>query len=214
MIFLSLLRNKIVLIFFVIVFVLLVFFALSSSFFKQPGSKDPVKSPEPSSGQKTVFNIPVIDNSVRSRIGETKEESIASQPDLISKREVSNSETEYSFKSPRTSRVSPQISRNNEIVTENGVVVFERIVTTDQTNLLDFKKILGEPEITYQGSKYYGKFETLYLYPDKGVALLGNPFSGEIDEVQIFLPTTKEEYLVKWGQDLDTDSSTMEDLGN
>lgn len=101
---------------------------------------------------------------------------------------------------------SPLINRDNIITTDSNQVVFKREVTVDENSkhpkVVDYKQQLGEPQETIQGSTHYGKFETFYIYADKGITLVANPFTEEIDEVHTYVPMTVAEYKQRWGNDI------------
>lgn len=131
-------------------------------------------------------------------IGKTTDEEIAKLSGLKSKQTLPDGSTEYTFKAYSQ-------ARDNLIITKDGKVIFERLVTVP-TNLIhpkitDYTLKYGSPEATLVGSKYYGQFENFYLYPAKGVVVIGTAFTDEVDEIQVFEPTTKDDYLNKWGQD-------------
>lgn len=144
--------------------------------------------PEKLSIQKTV-------------IGQTTEQGILNQSNLVSQ-EAKNAEvTEYTFTS-----TTPQ--RPNIIITQKGVAIFERNVLVINpegkgfTTIEDIKTQLGEPQEKHAGSKFYGPFFTTYLYPNKGVAFIANENTDTIYEIQTFTPIPLKEYKKLYGEDL------------
>ncbi|OGE43909.1 hypothetical protein A3B45_02670 [Candidatus Daviesbacteria bacterium RIFCSPLOWO2_01_FULL_39_12] len=134
----------------------------------------------------------------KTKIGQTTDNNLSSQPDLL-KKTAADGQTVYTFK-PTSNLVG------NQVITEGGKAVFEKgTILEQQSKLLlysDYVSKYGKPETAFAGSKTYGKFEKTYTYASLGFALKVNPFTQEVDEVQKFAPTTTEEYLKKWGDDI------------
>lgn len=92
----------------------------------------------------------------------------------------------------------------NEVQTQNGVVTYERTSTFTSDpggfpSLQGFMRTLGSPEQTIQGNIVYGEGINAYLFPNKGVVLIGNPATDETYEIQRFTPMSVIEYLRQYG---------------
>lgn len=141
----------------------------------------------------------------KAEIGKTTTEDLDKQlnkDELKEKQILSNKETIYKLNS-----ILPQ--RPNEIKTENGVAVFERIIIpADNPNAPGHVKIsqmlamFGQPDTIIQGSQFYGKFSSTYIYGKKGLAFIGNSNTNDVYEVHLFVPMTVEEYIKKHGGDI------------
>lgn len=96
--------------------------------------------------------------------------------------------------------------KNNEIVTKNGKVVFARMSIAVNDNsygkIADYLKKFGNPDKIFMGSKYYGAVNT-YVYAKEGFAIIGNPNTGTVYELQKFVATNIENYLKLYGNDID-----------
>ena len=132
-------------------------------------------------------------------IGESTDEEISQLGNLKEKKQISQG-VEYHF-------ASPLVDRDNLAVTENGVLVFKQFITLkdvdnwEAPSLISYKDKYGAVEYEKRGSVYYGNFETLYLWASKGVGVIANDFTDEVKEIHVFIPTTVENYLEKWGND-------------
>lgn len=121
-------------------------------------------------------------------------------------RTLPNNTTEYIL--PSSFSKLPQ-----QIIVKNGVVVYEEIVTPkDPTKegfvrLSDFTRAFGTPDSDVRGSKRYGWWMHTYIYPGKGIAVLADPETDIIYEIRIFVPTTLEEYIKQYGNDLDPNAT-------
>lgn len=148
--------------------------------------------------QQTQFPGDSISPQFKTKIGQTTDANLSSQPDLLKKTEA-DSQTVYTFK-PAPNFVG------NQVITEGGKAVFEKgTILEGQQKLPLFSNYVakyGKPETAFTGSKTFGKFEKTYVYASLGFALKVNPFTQEVNEVQKFAPTTAEEYLKKWGDDI------------
>lgn len=155
-----------------------------------------------------VFPGDEISPAFKSKIGETSDNEISSDPDLL-KKEIVGNKTVYTFKS------RPDIIRNI-VITEGGKAAFEKGTIVKSPSALpfysDYVNQYGQPEAEFSGSKSHGKFEKTYIYASLGFTLKVNPFTNEVDEVQKFTPTGVDEYLKKWGDDISEDVSTKEEF--
>lgn len=144
---------------------------------------------------------------LRTQIGKTTSQDIEKLPNIKDKKDLGNGQTEYNLNSP----VQP---RDDKIVTNNDVAVFERVVTRKENSKLpkisEYTSKYGTPEKEITGHKYYGDFEKTYIYASKGIAIIGNPFTDELDEVQTFKSMTVDEYLKLWGSEIQENKGNTE----
>ena len=130
---------------------------------------------------------------------------------VVRKETLSGGDIKYFIK-------SENVGIPGEIVVHNGEVIYERVLTSPQKqnpNYSTTSELLqkyGQPTITYNGHKIYGFPALIYLYPDKGIAFIANKFTGEVYELQIFQPTTAEQYLKLYGQDITFEGPAKEDF--
>lgn len=99
--------------------------------------------------------------------------------------------------------------RTDQIITRNEQIVFQRTYIpedpSDPSHLLISAMIEkhGQPEKVIQGSKLWGPFMNNYIYNTKGLAFIGNPNTDEVYELQNFTPLSLDEYIQKYGDDID-----------
>ena len=194
-------RSKLLLIITVILALLVLV-----SLFLLSGRK-PSPQPEESSGQTQLLfdessseipdpKLAIFDELV---VGKSTDEDVSRVTGLKGKKETEKG-IEYSFP-------SPLVDRDNIAVTKNGVLVFKRFITMkdvdhwESPSIIEYKEKYGDPEFEKKGSVYYGAFETLYLWGSKGMAIVGNDFTDEVKEIQVFEPINTEQYLQFWGDD-------------
>jgi hypothetical protein len=138
----------------------------------------------------------------KTTVGETTDEEVEILPDVEEKEDLSDGRTLYSLE-------SPYITRKNEILTQDGVVVFERILAPEQSSapgharISEYTRLLGDPQESLVGSRFYGPHVTTFIYADRGLALIGNTHTDEVFEIHTFTPTTVEQYRQLYGQDID-----------
>lgn len=168
-------------------------------------SQKPTERPEEVSGPQVFYQNPPSEQTVQQasnysiiKIGDTTEEEIKKLPGLKGE-QVKGNQTEFAFKSGRYN--------DDLVITENGVVVFKKIVTVDPQTwqhppLSSYLKAYGEPEAEFTGSNIYGSHFKTFVYPSKGIAFIGNPTPDELYEIQVFEPTTLEQYRNRWGTDI------------
>lgn len=148
--------------------------------------------------EKPKFPGDVLSPLFKSKIGQTTDQEISSNPDLLNKVALGD-KTVYTFK-PNPNLVG------NQVITESGKAVFEKGTIIEAESKLHlfsaYVNSYGQPEAEYTGSKTYGKFEKTYVWASLGFALKVNPFTQEVHEVQKFAPISIEEYLQKWGEDI------------
>lgn len=90
-------------------------------------------------------------------------------------------------------------TRNNQIKVEAGIVTFVK----EMVSYLDSKKV-SDINTSY-GISTYSLFgpdsaggNKLYVYPDKGIAYLGDPKFDTLEEIWYFVPTSLENFKEKW----------------
>lgn len=90
---------------------------------------------------------------------------------------------------------------NNEAVIENGTAqFFKEIVTLSDKKTVDVitSKYGLAPNILYGSSSINGF--NLYVYPNIGIAYLGNSTTRDLLEIWHFNPTDIDTFISKWGQ--------------
>ncbi len=131
------------------------------------------------------------------KLGKTTDKEIMMIPEVKRKEKIENGFSySLSTKSPL---------RENLIITQEGKATFARLsIAADDISYgkaSDYFKKFGQPNKTFKGSNYYGNANT-YLYTQEGFAIIGNPNTDTIYEIQKFSPTTIENYLKLYGQDI------------
>lgn len=93
-------------------------------------------------------------------------------------------------------------TRNNQIiVTEDTVVLTKEMVLPGGIKKIsDFTKLYGIAIYSFFGPDSAGG-NKLYVYPDKGIAYLGNAKFDSMEEIWYFSPTTMGDFKTKWAQD-------------
>lgn len=132
-------------------------------------------------------------------INQTQEKEIDRFSNLKNKESSSSGQTKYFLSSER-------VLRDDLIITRNTKAIFERKVTDsrdpNQPILEEIIKQYGQPETTKTGSYHYGDQEQTLVFAKFGFAILLNPYTNYIDEVHRFTPTSDQEYLSTWGEDI------------
>jgi len=96
--------------------------------------------------------------------------------------------------------------RNHKVYSKDGLaeLIIEEIIGESKT-ANDVRKIYGiAPEMLYE--KTLSSVFNLYVYPSNGIAYLGHE-DGTILEVWYFVPTTIEDFIIKWGSDYSKEPS-------
>lgn len=86
-------------------------------------------------------------------------------------------------------------TRNHEILFEEQIVSFSKEIVTlqDEKEIEDIKTLHGTTDnVLYGPDSYNGYF--LFVYPEKGIAYLGNPGTGDLLEVWYFIPNSMDEF--------------------
>jgi hypothetical protein len=104
---------------------------------------------------------------------------------------TANSETLYYNSTGKT--------RDSQITIENGIVVLvkEMVSYLDPKKASDVSKPYGVAIYSLFGPDSAGG-NKLYVYPDKGVAYLGDPKFDTLEEIWYFTPTSIENFMQKW----------------
>lgn len=168
----------------------------------------------PESAVKAQKQITNITNSVspflKSTISVTNEKELERISTFKNSSRLQNGETEYYFS-------SPLIDRDDLIVIKQGKVIYERAITVDQNfihpKLEQYLTVLGEPEALFANSKSYGEGFVTYVWSSQGIAIIANPNTFEVFEVQMFKPSSLDEYKRDWGQDILEQDQDGEILG-
>jgi len=126
--------------------------------------------------------------------GATSKESVMSIIGDPLDQNQNNNQTTYTFTSPVEARPHEAVFEGSELL------LFKETVNLNKT-AKDIKDKFGDaPNMLYR-STVAGGF-ALYIYPDRGVAYLGDT-SGKniITEIWYFKPTTFENFKTKWAPD-------------
>ncbi len=97
---------------------------------------------------------------------------------------------------------SPLDARPDQVEFKNRVAIFERAVVLGNLKIPELILKYGQAEKIIKGSKFYGDHMENHLYPSKGLMFIGNPNTNEVFEIQTFTPTTIEDYLNSYGEDI------------
>ena len=145
-------------------------------------------------------------------IGETSASEISKMAGLIDTKNLIGGGKQFEF-------TSTDPLRNNMVETENDKAVFKRVVSVTASdfqtpNTSTYTENYGTPEVEFTGSKRYGPYMKTYVYHTKGFALITNPYTQEVFEIQSFKPTTLEQYKARWGEDLNVQVQAEEEISN
>lgn len=166
---------------------------------KTPSTPPSYISPPATSAPTTPTTKEKVYTYIKSMPGKTTKQQVLTYQNLKESKSLADGSIQYSFR-------SPVALRDDLVITKDDVVVFERVITRLQDSRLPkistYQDKFGNPERTETGSSYYGEHEKTYIYTSYGFALVGNPFTDEIDEMHIFIPTTADKYLKQWGSDI------------
>lgn len=133
-------------------------------------------------------------------IGKTTSEELRVRAGLIAERQLPDGGSEFLFESGIY--LHPEI-----IIAREGVAVYESSPVDPDAfdNPADYPMIdeylaqYGSPALTFEGSAGYGPFMRTYVYPSYGFAFVGNPATGEVFELEYFVPMTSSEYADVYG---------------
>lgn len=147
---------------------------------------------------RTTINLPEPMSKII--IGQTTDQEVQKIANIKSVTQNENNQKVYSLSSTLP-------ARDNQIISQKGIVIFTRTVTLkpdySYPQLKEYQNI-GKPEQEISGSAYYGKFEKTFIYASKGIAIIANPYNGDVEEIQMFAPMTVDQYIQQWGQDMKT----------
>lgn len=182
--------------------------------FNEPSSTIQEQTPSPTQTQifPTASTIQTENISALQKTlpGQTKLGEVEKLPGLLKKETIEGNQTKYSFQSPLE-------LRPEEIITLNGIVVFEQVLTPEDplesgyATMSEYVQKYGEPEEKITGSKFYGWNIVTYVYAKNGFAIIGNVYTDEAYEITVFQPTSLENYLNRWGKDLDPNAKPLEE---
>lgn len=102
---------------------------------------------------------------------------------------------------------SASLNRTHEIIfdTSNIVRISKQVITAgDKTSVSDIVKIYGETKNVLYGDDSVNGVD-LYVYPDKGIAILANLNSNTLFEVWYFAPTTMDQFTANFATGYSTD---------
>lgn len=173
------------------------------------------------SPQKTsTFLPPVISQSPspvihlqKTIIGKTTAEEVEKNNPIQNRQILANGDLQYSIRTELE-------NRPDQIIISNNKALFERIVILGNSSELGKIKLseqiikYGPAEKIIRGSKFYGFNMDTYIYPGKGLAFITNTFTDQIEEIQVFVPTTLEAYLAIYGEDINENTGIREEFGN
>lgn len=190
-------KTLFVILFLLVLITILSIIVLLSS--KNPPTPTPVRpvimgSPTP------VINISPLQKTV---IGQTTSQEIEQKFNILNKQTLNDNKTSYTI-------TSSLINRPDQIITQNNQSIFERLVMVkDQREIIKTSSVFikfGPADKIFTGSKYYGRQTRTYVYARKGFALIAiaNDVKDEMEiyEIQTFPPTSVENYITAYGQDL------------
>lgn len=129
---------------------------------------------------------------------EMTEANLNISPDLKSKKQLPDGSVEYLLN-------SYLLARDNKVILKDNKVTFKRLITVSSDlihpKISDYQRQNGQPEKVVTGSRFYGPYEQFLIYSSKGLTVVGNPFTDEVDEVHNYLPTSPDDYLKTWADD-------------
>lgn len=180
----------------------------------------PQKSPVPEPKTPLVQGIPIVipnyDVSMQPTlsgyseiiIGETSSDAIAKLPGLLETKTLPNGNMQFEF-------TSTDALRNNLVETEKDKAIFKRVVSITagdykSPDVTTYTQAFGAAEFEFTGSNRYGPYFITYVYPSRGFALIFNPYTNEVYEIQSFKPVSLEEYRNRWGDDINENLKQQE----
>ncbi len=143
--------------------------------------------------------------------GESTTNDVAKLAKPLKKERLSNSDTRYTFSSTRVGRV-------NEVVVSGNTVNFVRIITPNDgaqqgyAVLVQYTQTYGQPDKIIAGTEDYSYPLQTYIYSTKGFALIINPTTTEVYEVQKFQPMSVQNYLNSYGKNIQINQSKPENI--
>lgn len=194
----NLLKNRTVVVATLIAIILIIYIIATLSV-KPPTGPEPTPKPSitPTPIQKTQ-KVSLIQKTI---IGQTANNEIDKLPSIQKKEVLPNGDIKYEL-----SAFIPQ--RPNEIITHNNVAIFERIDVPENPGQVGYITIAqmtskyGQPEKIFKGSSFFGPFESTYVYSNLGFAFIGNPYTDEVHEIQVFTSISVDQYVKTYGSDI------------
>lgn len=174
----------------VVVFVLIGMFTLS-----QNKNGDLPQNATPSPAQELSKPSSNITNG---EIAEGNEESLENRPGLQKTERLQDGSVKNYYTSPVSNRPNIIVSKGpNEIL-------FQRSVTDPSfpVKITDYIYVYGSAKWIFKGSKFYGSQAQTHVYPDSGIAFIARPQTGEVLEQHIFQPMLIDDYVKKYGDDI------------
>jgi hypothetical protein len=195
--------------FFVVIFVFLFFGTLLTGLLTKYDDANPEPTPSRLKPTITFFPLPTIPksqqlNSTQKTIPGQKIDRVVLEkfPGFISKEVLPGNQAQYNIKSELLARP------NQIIVSSESMVLFEREILPSSpkkvgyTTFSQLKKTHGDPERIIKGSKFYDWYIEAYIYTSKGFTAIGNPNTNEVYEMHFFIPSSIDEYIQAYGEDL------------
>ncbi len=148
-----------------------------------------------------VSQSPTLSPLQKTIIGKTKIDDIEKNYQIKNKQVMPNGDLKYSL----DSRIE---TRPHQITFHNSLAQFERVVIVDNATISGQLKLsdqilkYGPAEKVIKGSKFYGNHMDTYIYATKGFTFIANTNANEVYEIQIFTPTSLENYLDNYGEDI------------
>ncbi len=174
---------------FFVIMVTLIFSSNESNQFSSPQPKvNPTTNPYPSA----------LPNSSNIKMREEMEGDVEKRPGLLNKENLPDNTTRYTFTSQNSDRSNIIIVKGTE------EILFQRAITPPQfpVKITNYTNVHGSAKWIFKGSNFYGSEAQTYIYPDLGFAYIGNPKTNGVLELHTFQPTTVEEYVSKYGDDI------------
>jgi hypothetical protein len=201
----------------ILIAVVFVSFIFINLVFKKPSQSPPPTSlPSLPSSKGLPVVIEAVDPQSQTafkgyyniELGKTTDREIESLPNIVKKEVLPGKKISYELSSADSLRNSRVVTENSKAVFKSSVSITEQDFKTPKFS--PYKQAYGNAEKAYIGSARYGRYITTYLYASKGFALIVNPLTDEVFEVQSFIPTSIEDYLANWGQDINAYRETPE----
>lgn len=145
----------------------------------------------------------------KTQIGKTSIEDVQKLPTVLNKETLPNGSVKFTLKS----EVSP---RNDEVIIKDKAVVLEKRSLPLNPDVIGFTSIpqmeseYGKPEKVIASTINYGPFSSTYIYASRGFAFIGNPNNNTVFELQFFSPTSVDEYIRLYGDNIGPSSQANE----
>lgn len=154
----------------------------------------PIQTPAPTSIPNSISS-PSPDN-----IKEGGEDSVEARLGRLSKETLPDKTFKYSFKSAIDGRPNVIIAKNEY------EIVFQSMVTNPRfpVKITDYTDIDGPAKWVFKGSNFYGPDAQTHIYPERGLAFIAQPKTGEVLEQHFFDSMKVEDYVKKYGEDIPT----------